>query len=80
VSGLLDRALTRAGDLYRVPVGLGIVGVVLVVLGLVQWRTGRAVAFYRRPNLRARYVFVLAASVVLVWVGWPRLVDALWPR
>ncbi len=79
-SGLLDRSLTRAGDSYRMPVGLGVLGMALVVLGLVQWRTGRAVAFHRRLDVRARYLFVMAALVVLVWVGWPRLVDAVWPR
>jgi len=77
---LLRHALTGSSGYVVVYVGLFLTGAVLVVLGAVQWRTGRPLAFSRRLPYGPWRLLALCLAVVLVMGFWPWAVDRVWPR
>ncbi len=63
-----------------IPLGAPFVGAVLVVLGAIQWRTARSLAFTQRMTVPWSVWGALCVVVALVGGFWPALFDRFWPR
>lgn len=69
--------LSRGGIIH---LGAPFVGGVLIVLGSIQWRTARPLAFAQRMTVPWSVWGALCVTVALVGGLWPALFDRLWPR